>query len=479
MSAVSQLLASAPVKARAASMPGWLLPLAVLLCSYDPAHAGAFKATGHGNPVTGVQRLADSPTGSCGQCHTEDSESAANAMALWRENDNHLCYECHRQENISGVFPGQHIYQSSSHENDPAVVWPGPRPPARLGIDEDGKCLNCHDPHGEEDRDGLIPSLLPAREATLCLTCHDGDPASRSIAEELRKPYAHVQRRSFGRHSADEGGDPNRYAYTGGNRHVECSDCHNSHAIFRDSFPPMAPVASKRNARVGRVRVSNGPAGSTPTYEYLLPAGSGSEVLEYEICFKCHSSWTRQPPGESDLAVSFNPNNASHHAVEAVGNNPNIDPNAFVNGLSASSIIFCGDCHGSEDPSLRGPHGSQYPNILRRPYEANSMPRTVTSEELCFLCHSFETYAASMGSSLALEASRFNPPAEPKGHAYHVEEEDLPCFTCHDSHGSPRFGALIVTGRNPGLMSFDMRPSGGTCTQSCHDPRSYTLNYPR
>ncbi len=107
------------------------------------------------------------------------------------------------------------------------------------------------------------------------------------------------------------------------------------------------------------------------------------------------------------------------------------------------------------------------------------MPRPVTSDELCFQCHNFETYADTMGAPFALEASRFNPPSAPEGHAYHVGQEDIPCFTCHDSHGSPRFGALITTGRNPGLMSFAMRPGGGTCTQACHDVRSYTVNYPR
>jgi predicted CXXCH cytochrome family protein len=401
------------------------------------------------------------------------------AHGLWRANDNELCYSCHREENPSGIFPGQRVYQASTHEIDPRFIWPGPIPPPRQGLDESGKCLNCHAPHGKQDRDGLIPSLLLAREETLCLSCHDGDPAVRNIAADLRKPFSHVVMQYSGRHGADENGDPDRYSYVGNNRHVECSDCHNGHALRGDGAPPLAPVASNRNARVGRLRVINSGPGTVPTYEYLPAADTGSPTREYEICFKCHSSWTQQPPGQPDMARLFNPNNASYHPVEDQGRNLTIDPNAFVGGLNAFSTIFCSDCHGSEDLELRGPHGSQHADILRRPYEANSGPRPVTREELCFLCHNFDTYADPLGASFAQQASRFNPPASPQGHAFHVGEQLVPCNACHDAHGSPQFGALIVTDRMPGLLQFNMGLNGGNCTSTCHASRNYSVNYPR
>jgi predicted CXXCH cytochrome family protein len=456
-----------------------ILLLILLMAVSTTVFAGVYSQTKHGSPTIGVERIAGTPRGSCGQCHVEGSGKIKQEHGLWRENDNELCYTCHREENLTGIFPGQRVSQASTHEIDPRFIWPGPVPPVRQGLDEAGKCLSCHDPHGEKDRDGLIPSLLLAREENLCLACHDGDPSTRNTASDMRKPFSHAVRQSFGRHSADENGDPDRYSYVGNNRHVECSDCHNAHALYGDSAPPIAPDASNRNGWVGRVAVNNGGAGTIPTYEYLLAADTGSQVREYEICFKCHSSWTRQPPGQPDMARLFNPNNASYHPVEQQGRNLNIDPNAFVGGVSAFSTIYCSDCHGSEDSELRGPHGSQYANILRRPYEANSASRFVARDELCFLCHNFETYADSMGTSFSLQASRFNPPASPQGHAFHVGEMNTPCNACHNSHGSPQYGALIDTDRRPGLIQFNMNVNGGNCTATCHGSRNYSVNYPR
>ena len=455
------------------------LLLALLIVPTTDASAGVYSETKHGSPTIGVARIAGTPRGSCGQCHVEKSGQVNQAHALWRQNDNELCYTCHREENLNGSFPGQRVSQTATHEIDPRFIWPGPIPPLRQGLNEAGKCLNCHDPHGEKDRDGLIPSLLLAREERLCLACHDGDPSFKNIASDLRKPFSHAVRQISGRHSADENDNPDRYSYLGNNRHVECSDCHNAHALSGDSAPLRPPTASNRNSWVGRVRVNNGGPGTVPNYEYLLAADRSIPVREYEICFKCHSSWTRQPPGQQDMARLFNPNNASYHPVEDQGRNLTIDPNAFVNGLNAFSTIFCSDCHGSEDPERRGPHGSLYADILRRPYQANSSPRLVARDELCFLCHNFDTYADQLGPAFAQQSSRFNPPASPQGHAFHVGEKNVPCNACHDSHGSPRYGALISTDSRPGLVGFNMGTNGGNCTSTCHSSRNYSLNYPR
>ena len=58
-------------------------------------------------------------------------------------------------------------------------------------------------------------------------------------------------------------------------------------------------------------------------------------------------------------------------------------------------------------------------------------------------------------------------------------EEGIPCYACHATHGSISFGHLIVTGRNPGIVSYTENASGGSCTPTCHDSQSYQVNYPR
>lgn len=457
------------------------LLLAVLSACAGTSQAGegVYAETGHGNPATGILRLSDLPRGSCGHCHVEGVEAARFPNALWRENDNELCFTCHRDDDVAGVYPRREVYETSSHGIDPRAAWPGPFPPARTEVGAGGKCLNCHNPHGSKDRYGVTPSQLVAREEELCLACHDGDPSARDIGREIRKPYGHPALRYVDKHRADEGGDPARFSAVGGSRHAECSDCHNAHAAAGDALPPVPPAASNRNARVSRVRVANGAAGTIPLYDFRFANDTSVPVLEYEICFKCHSSWTQQPPGEQDLARLLNTSNPSFHPVEGPGKNPGIAPGAFAGGKNAASTIHCSECHGSDDAELKGPHGSQFPNILKRAYEARSDFRVTTPDELCFLCHSFETYANPAGALPAQQASRFNPPAAPNGHAFHVGQRNVPCYACHDSHGSAQFPALIVTRRVPGLTAFAASAAGGACTPTCHTARSYAVNYPR
>jgi len=226
--------------------------------------------------------------------------------------------------------------------------------------------------------------------------------------------------------------------------------------------------------------VLNGPAGTPPGYAFV-PASDTltAPVAEYQLCFKCHSSWTVQPPGQTDMARVLNPNNPSFHPVEAGGRNPFIDPLAFTTGWSATSLVRCGDCHGSDFPQAAGPHGSNHAYLLRAPYDPSSMPRRMSEEELCFTCHSQDVYA-NLGAPAAVRArSRFNRPATTQGHAEHVLRHDVPCGACHVTHGSTTQPFLMATGRTPGLVAFSSSANGGTCTPTCHAPRSYTVNYAR
>lgn len=432
--------------------------------------AGVFAESAHGDRLTGVMRDATMPRGSCRQCHEE--VQARHPKGLWQRNDNELCFTCHAIEKLLGSYPGRGLYEQSSHGTDPRFVWPGPFPPARRELDMAGKCLNCHDPHGKQDRSGIIPSLLIARQESLCLSCHDGDPSAQDIARELRKPYRHMG--GSGAHRADEAAKADPYAYQGGNRHVECSDCHNAHAVAGDvAVAPNAPRTSRRLARVSRVGVMNGGPGTVPRYVFYPANDTSTQVLEYEICYKCHSSWIQQPPGQEDIALRLNINNASFHPVEGTGRNLAIAPASFVNGMNAFSTISCSDCHGSDDSESRGPHGSQFPNLLRGAYQTRSPGMGSTPDDLCFRCHAFATYADAFSAPFQQEASRFVK------HAVHVGKENIPCYACHESHGAPQYGALIATGRNPGLRTFTMTPLGGGCLPTCHEARTYTVAYPR
>jgi predicted CXXCH cytochrome family protein len=361
------------------------------------------------------------------------------------------------------------------------MVWPGPDPPAR-GADAAAKCVNCHDPHGWEDRDGTIPALAVAREEALCVSCHDGAHARSDIRTDIGKPFAHPTSTVRGRHAGPGEALPSDFAISPLNRrHAECEDCHNPHVarwVEDPTLPP--PEASKALLGVSRVAVLNGAPGVRPGYVFI-PASdtTTAPVAEYQLCFKCHSSWTTQPSGQTDMARALNPANPSYHPVEAPGANPGIRSAAFTMGWNAGSMMRCSDCHGSESGSSRGPHGSMHPAILAGPYQASPQDHDATPDEVCFRCHTYGVYADPQSPPEVQSASRFNRPLFESGHVFHVGDKRVPCYACHDSHGSATQPHLMVLGRNPGLIGYSATPAGGTCTPSCHAPKTYQVNYGR
>ncbi len=453
---------------------------------------GVYTQTKHGNATTGVKRTSDRPVGSCQQCHAPEGRgSGRNAFGLFAPNTNALCATCHGAAGANGIYQGPIPYNISSHATSTVMVWPGADPAVDRGAlrakspADAGKCVNCHTPHGNRDAAGLIPSLTFSREEKLCIVCHDGSPAAKNVKADLAKIYRHPAGTITGKHDEAEGGTPAKYGFTPtNNRHAECVDCHNLHVAKADLSPPTGPAASNRLLGMGRVAVTNGAAGAVPLYMYRGPSDS-SPPLEYEICFKCHSSWTTLPlttpsgGAPKDKAVQFNPNNASYHPVEAAGKDAKINANAFVNNWNATKTMYCTDCHTSDTTSVRGPHGSLYNYILKLDYRVSGSPRTTSPAELCFDCHRYDTYANARAAAAVQGYSRFNAPAYGNGHTLHVAQRQQPCFACHESHGSPALPHLMVTGRSPGLSGYTETLTGGTCNTTCHAARSYTINYPR
>ncbi len=430
-----------------------------------------------------TQILATGPhAGECERCHTTHGQGdIVYEYTLLGPDDNSLCDKCHTNAWAGGSYAGPWLYLGTSHGSSAASVWPGPSPPPRTEAGAYGKCLNCHDPHGWGDQQGLIPFLNISREESLCLACHSGGPASSNIGADLNKAYRHPVTLYSGRHTGPTESQPSNFAAAPiDNRHSECTDCHNPHVSYPDrSGPPPAPALSRANLGVSRVIVQNGGPGAPPAFTFAPGSDTLSTPLaEYQLCFKCHSSWTTQPTGQTDLALELNPANASYHPVEDQGRNTTIQVGAFVPGWSATSLTRCGDCHGSDFPGdPAGPHGSSYRYILKQPYEASSQTRVMGSDEICFACHAYDVYANSASPDLVRGYSRFNKPGAVMGHAEHVGDQHVPCYACHVTHGAANQKHLLVTGRTPGILTFTETMTGGTCLPTCHGEQSYTANY--
>lgn len=467
----------------------------------------------------------------CLTCHAAHFAATDDGSLLRMTNSTSLCVECHALADASS--PASHLNSTNG------ALWPGGRYgstfPAAPDPSSRGSCLSCHQAHGWPEGSNPTndyPTLLVDREENLCFTCHDGSqPGVANIRSEFLKTNAHPVAIS-GVHQPNEGGNPAAFGAPG-NRHAECVDCHNPHQA--SSGYAASGTTSSLLKGVSRIAVENGAAGTQPSFTYLADTNSTAPIAEYQICFKCHSSWTTLPAGNLDKAAELNPNNGSFHPVESSGRNAsgvmftNLLGGTGLPHLTTNSTVWCSDCHNSENIPLtvsvltnysgtvpRGPHGSNVaadtnmsPAFLRANYRVTLKPSVhpYNSAEftLCYICHSSAPFATSSIGSRMDTGFRF--------HGFHtrtlggnpgrgvVGDIDTPsaglggegnalCKECHYTIHSPALSYYSNSRTNSHLVSFSPNISGPggvgapvwnpntrTCSLRCHGQNHNPENY--
>lgn len=294
-------------------------------------------------------------------------------------------------------------------------------------------CVSCHKGHGKR---GSL--MLAQSKEELCFNCHgpvkkgEKGEASTDIYSVLNKRSSHPVLQTSGSHVPGET-LPERSPSAP--RHVACVDCHDPHLTSKEiPFKVRRGYAGKR-FKVTDVR------------------------QEYVLCYLCHSDSANLPPGAHNIAQDFDPGNASFHPVQAPGKNNRVP--SLLAPLSTGSTINCSDCHGNDDKfGPKGPHGSNYPHILKANYSTESGPESPGAYELCYGCHS--------RNSILSDASF-------KSHKRHVVYENQSCYSCHASHGSKTYDNLIsfdtrsVYPNSLGQLSYlQLLPGRPRCFLSCH-----------
>jgi len=349
----------------------------------------------------------------CSTCHDPHDNTFGNFLVASNVRSN-LCVQCHDLDGWDNTVHADSTRRVEDADDD-YLTGTG-----YLTVEENG-CLSCHRPHSAGGAERLFHFK---EEEKNCLSCHNGLVAETNLVAELNKISGHFVADYTGIHDIVESVDRSE-------RHVECIDCHNPHAMTRSQTAVQPPNI------VGALKGVSG----------VTAEGSITDeaAYEYEICFKCHAdnpnridSIISRQITQTNTLMEFDRSNPSYHPVTVAGVNQNVP--SLVGGLDESSVIYCTDCHNSDSSSqVKGPHGSQHPFLLAYRYETDDdTEESPAAYELCYRCHDRESI---------LNDESFDK------HKKHIKNEKTPCSVCHDPHGISFSQGNSVNNSN--LINFD------------------------
>ncbi|MFC2136902.1 cytochrome c3 family protein [Bacteroidota bacterium] len=368
----------------------------------------------------------------CTSCH--DPHKDDNTKFLVASNEySVICISCHDRTSWSG----------SSHESSTAG-WNdiGDDPWGHIDVPystvTQNACENCHNSHSASGEERLLKSDI---EENNCLDCHNSNVALTNIETQMDKDNKHNAYGYTGIHDATENALISDF-------HIECVDCHNPHAV--NNATASAPDV---NGFITGVQGINQDGNEVSSISY-----------EYELCYRCHADNPVKPPAtvrmvvQGNVRLEFDNTSASFHPVAYVGKNSSVP--SLYNGWTVASRTYCTDCHASDGTAPSGPHGSNYPQILRAYY--NRSPYTNIGEgdfpveyELCAICHDVDNLSGVHGSKQS-----------------HILKFTS-CNSCHDPHGSDlpyllNYDPSVMSGNTAGDNFFDT--GNNDCNLKCHLP---------
>lgn len=310
-------------------------------------------------------------------------------------------------------------------------------------------CAACHRMHA--DTAETFSNSTPTSHSVDCLVCHDGTGATTNVKSEYTALGAVVNvpsTRSYYTHDAlavstghraassdEEGGSVAANEFQGvANRHSDCVDCHNPHAVSGGpaSEQRITLGVSSGWAISGRLQSVSVATAAVDTSTAFVAHAETATSYEYELCLKCHSDFTKittiNPSSTTsrsqdwfDKSAEINPataGNNSFHPIMARGKNLTDTMTANLAGASdyrvstftVNDTVRCSDCHADSATvgatQFNATHASPNRGMLNRPYRdrlllTTSEPGSTSRFALCFTCHTDVPFKSQTSSGTA------------------------------------------------------------------------------
>lgn len=402
------------------------------------AHAGFVSK--NGEKIIGTSK-------DCTVCHAPGTPSKRWTMPAAKPRNVSCAITCHAPQNGA---------PSDSSPSTPII--------------ENNSCLACH--AGHANRPG---SHFPAA-AGLCTTCHISDPT------HAQSPQAHPMKTrpsDVSCYSCHFRMDRHSFVHSAMTQGPTCSGCHDAHGSG-NRFLLKSKTVQGLCIQCHKEKFG--------TSQHASVHGALNSEASCLSCHDPHSSEHGKVLNQPSQALCV----SCHVQMKAkIETSPFVHSPVLADGKDNKGCITCHDSHATEEVKLLK---DRYPVE----HQAEYKPATATTPNtyaLCMKCHSpsMLNKTVTFDKSGAARETKFRDDRLVNGkivsknlHWYHVVDaagsshktSGKTCFTCHDPHAANQNHNIrdvwyMGAAQFPINVEYTATPKGGTCTKSCHEPKSY------